>query len=874
MQITKLRTNHLENPLGFSTELLTLSWVTEAAAGKQTGARVEIASDPDFAHILLDTGMSPDISGIAYTPDLALSPRTRYYWRVTVAADNGETAVSAPAWFETGKRDEAWTAKWIAAPFGKDVSPLIRTTFSGKDVVSARVYVCGLGTYELYMNGEKVSADLLAPGHHSYDLWLQAFAYDLTPYLQEENAFGALLTAGWYKGRFGFDGGFSDIYGDTMRMIAEIHLTMKDGSEVVLGSDESWTAKPSPIVKSAIYYGEDYDARLADPDWATIKSTEGWESCVAVENDLGALHDRYSPAVTVHEKTKPVEVLHTPKDEYVLDFGQNMAGWIEIDVPAMEPGSKVVLSYSEVMQDDCFYRDNLRTAECQYTYISDGKPAHIRPHGTFYGFRFAKVEGMEADPAAFTACTIHSDIEQTGWIETDDPALNRLVKNALWGQKSNFLDVPTDCPQRDERMGWTGDAQIFAGTACFNMYTPAFYAKYMEDLAREQSLLDGGIPFVIPVIKPKAKSDADGAPNMFAVAHSSTAWGDVACVLPWTLYQYYGDKEMLRRHYPAMKGWVHYMYTQDEKDGGKRLWQTGFHFADWLALDNYKDPEAPVGATDCYYIASAYYAYSTSLTAQAARVLGEDEDAEKYEQLVKEIKAAMLREYFSPNGRCTIDTQTARVVALYFGIVPEEMQARQLEDLKGKLRVPLDHRAMMMGEKPVYPPKVELTTGFVGTPYLCPTLSKFGDLMDAYSLLLKTDYPSWLYEVSMGATTVWERWNSILPDGHISGTGMNSLNHYSYGSIVEWMYRYMCGLNQTAPGFKKVRFQPMPDPENRVGKAKMAYDSASGRYECGWEKGENGYTYTLTVPFDCEAEVILPGGHTETVGAGSYTFNE
>lgn len=867
MQIRNMRTNHLENPLGFETDLLTLSWVAESEGAKKTGARVEIATDPDFCDTLYDSGMRPDVDGVAFHPEISLSPRTRYYWRVTEAAENGDTGCSETAWFETGKRDELWTAKWIAAPFDKEISPLIKGVFSGEGVVKARAYVCGLGSYELYMNGIKVTDELLAPGHHSYDFWLQAATYDLTPYLEKENALGAMLSAAWYKGRFGFDGGFSNIYGDQMRMICEIHLTMEDGSEKVISSDENWLCKPSPVTKSSIYYGEDYDSRLYDPDWSKASDTDGWAKAEVVENDLGQLHDRYSPVVKVHETFKPVELIHTPKDEYLLDFGQNMAGWVEFDLPALPEGTKVQLSYSEVMQDGCFYRDNLRSAECQYSYISDGKPAHVRPHGTFYGFRFVKVEGIVPQPELFTACAIYSDLTETGRIETSNPLLNRLFQNAMWGQKSNFLDVPTDCPQRDERMGWTGDAQIFCGTASFNMYTPAFYAKYMEDLMKEQKPLDGGIPFVIPVIKPK-----DGAGMLGQ--HSSTAWGDVACVLPWTLYQYYGDKEMLRRHYPAMKGWVHYMYTQDEKDGGKRLWQTGFHFADWLALDNYKEPQSPVGATDSYYIASAYYYYSTTLTAKAARVLGEEADAEKYEKLASEIKAAIQKEYFTETGRCAIDTQTARVVALYFGLLPEEMEDRQVKDLQNLLRQKLDFQALQRGEKEPYPPKVSLTTGFVGTPYLCPALSSHGDLMDAYSLLLKTDYPSWLYEVTMGATTVWERWNSINPDGHISSTGMNSLNHYAYGSIVEWMYRYMCGLNQTAPGFKKVRFQPCPDPENRLQWVKMDFDSASGRYSCGWEKTEIGYTYTLTVPFDCEAEVILPGGKTETVGAGSYTFTE
>ena len=445
MQIRNLRVNHLENPLGFETELLTLSWVAESSGRKKAGARVEIAADPAFEEVLYDSGMRLDIDGVAFHPEISLSPRTRYYWRVTETAADGD-AGSASAWFETGKRDEPWTAGWIAAPFDRETPPLMKGLFSGKGVKSARAYVCGLGSYELYMNGEKVSDELLAPGHHSYDFWLQAAAYDLTPYLQAENAVGLMLSPAWYKGRFGFDGGYTDIYGDRMRAICEIHLTMEDGSERVVNSDEKWLCKPSPAVKSAIYYGEDYDARAYDPDWAKPGSAEGWENAVTVENDLGALHDRFSPPVRVHETFGDPELIRTPKGEYVLDFKQNMAGWVEFDLPELAPGTEVRLSYSEVMQDGCFYRDNLRTAEAQYTYISDGKPAHVRPHGTFYGFRFVRVEGLEPDPKDFTACALYSDMPETGRIETSDPLLNRFFLNALWGQKSNFVDVPTDCP--------------------------------------------------------------------------------------------------------------------------------------------------------------------------------------------------------------------------------------------------------------------------------------------------------------------------------------------------------------------------------------------------------------------------------------------
>ena len=467
----------------------------------------------------------------------------------------------------------------------------------------------------------------------------------------------------------------------------------------------------------------------------------------------------------------------------------------------------------------------------------------MQPLFTYFGFRFVKVEGMEqVNLDDFTGCVLYSELEETGHIETSNPDVNRLFLNAMWGQKGNFLDVPTDCPQRDERMGWTGDAQIFASTACYNMYSPAFYQKYMRDLREEQIQLNGSVPFVVPTIKPK------GEQNMFAM-NGSAAWGDAATVIPWTLYMHYGDKELLRQQFDTMKDWVDHIKRLDDESGGSRLWKVGFHFADWLALDA-KDPSILTGGTDSYYIASAYYCYSAQLVAKAARVLGYEAIAEEYDSLVGEIKAAIVAEYFSANGRSAIPTQTAMIVALYMDLVPESFRPRLIEDLKLKLR----------------DDDLHLNTGFVGTPYFCPVLSENGANELAYELLLNDDYPSWLYAVKMGATTIWERWNSVLPDGSISDTGMNSLNHYAYGSIAEWMYRYMCGITplENSPGFK--HFELKPKPFGRLSSAKASFQSASGLIKSEWTIEKNGsLTFEFTIPFNTTANITLPDADLQMV---------
>ncbi len=855
MKLTHLRTNHMTEPLGLSFGKPIFSWTAEeTAAKKQIAAQIVVTDSAGAA--VFDSGKQENISSLGYEASFPLSPRTRYTWTVTVWADNGDTA-SASSWFETAKESEPWQARWIAADFeNKEEHPLLAKDFTVTgEIQAARVYACGLGVYELEVNGQKAGKEYLLPGYHCYDANLEYQTFDVTKLLRQgKNAIGLALGPGWYKGDMVFDR-YHDLYGDTMQAICELHIVKKDGSEQVVLSEESWKSYHSPILFSNIYDGEHFDAGRQVPGWSEPGCTAP-AGKVLLQEENRPLVARMGPRIVKKQEFAPVEILHTPKGETVLDFGQNMTGWVEFT--CREPaGTQVKLSYSEVMQNDCFYRDNLRTAKAEYLYLSNGTTARTRPHFTFYGFRFVKVEGVSDVRAEdFTACHIRSDIDPIGWIETDNPLVNRLFQNAMWGQFDNFLDIPTDCPQRDERLGWTGDAAIISATACKNIYMPAFFHHFIENVAHEQAYYDGSVPFFVPA------PHVDESDKEFSWVKNNAAgcaiWSDVATMMPWAVYENYGDLALLRREYPVMKTWVERIRRDDREDGNRGLWLRGNQLGDWLALDREDgDTQNPFGATSLPYTATAFYWYSTSLTAKAAKALGYEADQKEYEALCEKIKGAFLGEYFHADGTLNIpETQTACVLSLFFGLYPEGCRDKVMSTLEGLLEKNGMH----------------LNTGFCGTPFLCRALSDNGANQYAYDLFLNNDYPSWLYEVKMGATTVWERWNSILPDGSISGTGMNSLNHYAYGSIADWMYRNLCGLNpcEEAPGYKKAVICPMPDPRIRFAKLRM--DSAAGQYKVEWRYDGETLHYEITIPFDCEATLLLPNGEIHTLTAGSYSF--
>ncbi|MCR5715226.1 MAG: glycoside hydrolase family 78 protein [Lachnospiraceae bacterium] len=844
MVIEQLRVNHIEQPIGYLMKTVSFSWIVKEAKGTHAAkSRVVVATDEAMQQIVHDSGLSDQISSLDYAPELELQEGVRYYWQVEVVDDLGERGSSAVSFFETARVLER--SKWIRAPFEKEIQPLMRRRFTLKKTpVQARWYVCGLGVYEAYLNGAKVGEEYLTPYYNDYNLWLQYQTYDVTGLLREgDNCLGVMLGNGWYKGRFGFVEGMDCLYGDTCHMICELHVTYADGKREVIASDEQWLCAPSPVVSSSIYDGEVYDARKEITDWAMPKcDEEQFAHAVSYEEERSLLCPRLSLPVTIIEQIHPVEMITTPAGETVLDFGQEMTGWVTFTCHE-EAGKEVGFYFGEILQEGNFYNENLRSAKAEYHYISNGEERKVRPHFTFYGFRYMKVTGIsDVRPEDFAGCVLHSQMEETGSIKTSNPKIDQLISNARWGQKGNFLDVPTDCPQRDERMGWTGDAQVFCQTASYNMYTPAFYRKFLYDMKREQKLTGGSVPHVVPDILGQINVIRFGKDDHSHQApHGSCAWGDAGTVIPWTMYEMYGDRSLLRETYENMKGWADYIRKVDQEQcGGAYLWTTGFHFADWLALDNYRK-DTCFGATDVYFVASAYYYYSVSLTAKAANVLGYEQDAAYYGDLAQKIKAAFLREYYTATGRLAQETQTALAIVLWLDLIPEGYREKQSRRLVQKLEEEQMH----------------LTTGFVGTPLLCPVLTREGYASAAYTLLLNEDFPSWLYEVNMGATTIWERWNSVLPDGKISDTGMNSLNHYAYGSIVEWMYRYMCGLNvsEDHPGFSQFTICPYPD--ERLKKVSMQYHSAKGLIESGWETIRGGYRFSVTVPFDTEADFIF-----------------
>lgn len=848
MKITQLKTNQIERPMGYQMGKVSFSWkVEEAGAAKQQKhARIIVKQAQE---ILFDSKEDPHANSVCYPVQLALKPRTRYEWSVTVAADNGEGAANE-SWFETGKMEEPWQAQWISTGLGKDTPPIMEKEFEVEKIIKdARIYICGLGVYECYLNGKKVGEEYLAPGYHSYDFHLQVQTYDVADLLVKgKNQFMIMLGDGWFKGRLGFDGGFADIYGDSYYAISELHIDYVDGTREQIDTDGSFRCKQSPVTFSNIYDGEQFDASLE------IGTNEDWEAVVIKKPaNCGALTDRYSLPIVKKESFKPAAFIHTPKDEWVLDFGQNLTGWVEFDCE-LPIGTKITLTASEIMQNGCFYHDNFRTAKTEFTYIANGKSAHVRPHFTFYGFRYMKVECKESIAKDdFTAYHLRSDFDQIGFITTGSEKVNRLFANALWSQKDNFLDVPTDCPQRDERLGWTGDAQIFSDTACFNMYMPAFYRKYLWDMRAEQSILDGSVPNVVPRLK-----------RGMVAEHGASPWADAGVIIPWNVYLHYGNQALLEETYPGMKAWVEYERRREEALQGPHLVKDGFHFADWLALDH--EQPGPFGTTDPLYVASAYYYWCTKIVADASAILGYEEDTKTYTTLSNEILEAIQAAYFDQDGLCICGTQTGLALTVAFGLIKE-----QAENGRALLKKVADNQG-------------HLNTGFVGTPILCPALTETGHHKAAMDLLLNEEYPGWLYAVNLGATTIWERWNSVLPDGTMNGEGMNSLNHYSYGSIAAWMYRDVCGMNpvQAAPGFKKASICPHPDERLRYAKARL--ETSAGRYICEWNYDDAGkVTYQMEIPFDTGALVQLPEGNyrinqepqpecTFEIGSGTYTI--
>ena len=838
MYISRLRVNHKKNPLGFNLAKIHLSWEVKDVCGKwAVETRIIVSESSNMEKLIYDSGVQENYHENQMLVSFDLKPRTRYYWQVEVKDDKGDCSKSNPAWFETGKLQESWTAKWIGTEENEKRMPLLYKEFELKEKPeSVRWHVCGLGLYEAYVNEKKAGREFLMPGYHCYDSFLEYQTLDVTELLsQGKNKIAVLLGEGWYKGRFGFDGDYRNLYGNQKKCIGELHIRYANGQEECIVTDSSWKAEESSICENGIYDGEHIDETL-EHKMLSVEEIE----------ETRPLVERFNPRIHKVEEFQPVSVKQ--EDEaLLLDFGETVTGWVEI-TGAFETGQKVMMQYGEVLQKGRFYRDNLRTAKAEFTYVSKGKGETIRPHFTYYGFRYVKIKGLNPEKEyKFIAYRIMSDIERTGWVATDHDKVNHLLENTLRSQKCNFLDIPTDCPQRDERMGWTGDAGIFASTACFHMDSGSFFHHYMKNMQAEQEKCNGAIPFFVP--RPKVKKEEHT--NPFYLDSGAAVWGDAATLIPWRLYQFYGDKAMLEEQYPVMKAWVDYEYERTKENEIPYLWQNDRQLGDWLALDN-GNINNPIGKTDSGFIASVYHYWSTKMVKEAAESLGLEE-SKVYAEREKEIRNAILNYYFPDKKFCLEYTQTACALLLYLKLYPEGEREVITAKLAELLKKNNGH----------------LNTGFVGTPILCMALSENGQNQLAYDLLLNEDYPGWLHEVNLGATTVWERWNSLEEDGSISGTGMNSLNHYAYGSIAEWIYRYMCGLNPSIGEAVKMTIYPMPD--QRLKKAEGSWRSVFGKYVCAWNwKSEQEVVCNIEVPFNANARFILPDGTEEILDCGKY----
>lgn len=754
---------------------------------------------------------------------------------VEVTDNHGNTAIGETS-FETGIfNPETFHAKMITHDFPEEETacPIFSKSFTVKGAVKrARIYATSRGVYEAYLNGKRIGEERMTPGWTSYHHRLQYQIYDITTVLREENEIEMIVGNGWYKGILGFML-TPNIYGDRVGAFAEIHLEYEDGSREIICTDETWRVGTGEIRYSEIYMGETIDTTVKEAESAC---GAGRGTVSVMDFDYATLTAQENEPVRITERIPAKELIVTPKGERLVDFGQNLTGVVEVKVHGRK-GQKIVIRHAEVLdKDGNFYPETLRQAKSEDTYICNGEEQTFLPHFTFHGFRYICVEGLEELTLnQFTACVMHSDMELLGDFQSSNGKVNQLQSNIAWGQRGNFLDIPTDCPQRDERLGWTGDAQIFSWTAAFNRNTALFFGKWMRDVSVESSL-EKGVPHVVPDI---------------LGSYSSSAWSDVAVIVPWVVYQTYGDKGILEENWKCMHEWVDYIRNQC---GENKLWQTGFQYGDWLALDKEESADR-TGATDRYMIANAYYLYVTELVRQTAEVLGLADEEKKYQELHDTTLEAFRQEYYTNTGRIVSETQTGAILSLYFNLAREKDRERILQTLKTNIENHKNH----------------LATGFVGTPYLCHTLSENGEHELASGIFMKEDYPSWLYAVNMGATTIWERWNSIMPDGSFDVSGMNSLNHYAYGSIGDWIYRKVAGVSQLKPGYKRFKVQPMF--VKGIEEAGVKFESVYGLIESKWSCKDGKIRGFVKVPANTTAEIHLPEKEDVlTVGSGVYEY--
>ncbi len=846
---SQLRCEYLRNPIGIDAVNPRLSWIiiSPRRGEHQTAYQILIASSPELLARnrgdLWDTGkvLSDDTSQIVYQGQ-PLASRERCYWKVRIWDQEGRSPWSAVAYWEMGLLNSVdWMAKWIsendALTGGPEAAalPWLRKDFDlDRPVRRAVLYATALGLYQVNINGHRVGDHVFAPDWTDYHKRVRYQAFDVTPLLQQgSNTLGAILANGWYGGHIGNKG--FQFYGKTPAFLAQLEVTYDDGGTNTVVTDSSWKSHPSPILSSDFMMGETYDAQREVAGWDKPGLDDGqWLPVrVRLEQPIELQSQVMQPVRELFELTPRKETEPQPS-HWVFDLGQNMVGVVRLKVSA-PAGTEITLRHAEMLKaDGTIYTNNLRGAPSTDRYICDGSGLETwQPRFTFHGFRYVELTGLPEDPGmhAVTGIVIGSATPQTGQFICSDSRVNRLLSNIQWGQRGNYLSVPTDCPQRDERLGWMGDAGVFVGTAVYNADVAAFFSKWLVDVDDGQSL-QGAFSDVSPNTTPNGLSGAPG-------------WGDAGVICPWTIYQAYGDKRILERQLPAMIKWVEYL--RQHSDSFIRDRDRGNDYGDWLSIhaNTRKD-----------LIGTAYFAYSTHLLAEACAALDRSDDAAKYDQLFKDIKSAFIKTYVTPDGHISGNTQTAYVLALKFDLLPDDLRARTAQYLVDNIKTNGWH----------------LSTGFLGVGFLLPVLAQAGETETAYRLLLQDTYPSWLFPVEHGATTIWERWDGWMPDKGFQDPEMNSFNHYALGSCGEFLFADVGGIRPASPGFKKILIAPVIGDGLKW--ASTSYYSIHGKISSWWKIDGDKLALEVTVPANTTATVCIPATSAATVSEGGKPLDQ
>ena len=826
-----------------------LSWrtATDARDWWQRAYEIEAVDADTGVDVWRSGRVESDASHLVAWGGPDLGSRRRVRWRVRVEGRDASTATSDWAGFELGLIDPSdWTASFVVpesiVPADRDqpVAYLRAELDAPATIARARLHITSLGVHDVEVNGRRVGDHVLAPGWTSYDHRLRVETHDVTDLLHPgRNAVGVVLANGWYGEWFGFEAEHvKRMWGDELAVLAQLEIVGRDGTVLTFGTDDSWRSATGPIVTSTIYHGETYDARLERAGWSEPGFDDrDWVGVHAHEGTRGALVARIGPPVRRIETVAPVAITTSPSGTTIVDFGQNLVGWLHIRVEG-PAGTTITMRHAEVLQDGELYTRPLRTAKATDTYTLKGDGVEDwEPRHTFHGFRYAELDGWPGALSAddVSAVVVHSDMARTGWFECSHELVNRLHDNVVWGMRGNFLDLPTDCPQRAERLGWTGDINVFAPTATFLFDVDGFLASWLQDLAADQRA-DGLVPMVVP--------------DVLRFGTNGAVWADASVIVPWVLYERYGDIDVLGAQYPSMGSWVEHVI---DKAGPTRLWNRNFQFGDWV--DPASPPDEPIKArTDGHLVGQAAFVHSLDVLARVAHLLGRHDDAARYTTIGDEARVAFNAEYVTPNGRLASFAQTAYAIAIRWNLLSEALRPHAGDALA----------------QLVHWERNRIGTGFVGTPVLCDALSETGHLDVAYALLEQTECPSWLYSVQQGATTIWERWDSLLPDGTVNPGDMVSFNHYSLGAVADWLHRVVAGLAPAAPGYREIEVRPQPG--GSLTSARAEHVTPYGSASSAWRIDGEALVVDVVVLPNTRARVVLPSGEQVTVGSGVHSF--